>query len=183
MELWDLYDKDRQKTGKLHERGTPMPAGYYRLVVHVCVFNSRGELLIQHRHDEKNVWPGLWDLSAGGSSIAGDTSRSAASRELYEELGIEHSFEEEAPALTVHFDYGFDDYYLLRADLDPASLTLQKEEVQGVRFATLDEVMALYRARKFIPYQEKLLELLFSIADVGYAHIREEDADDRRNPR
>ncbi len=183
MELWDLYDKDRQKTGKLHERGKPVPAGYYRLVVHICVFNSRGELLIQRRHNEKSSWPGLWDLSAGGSSVAGDTSRSAASRELFEELGIRHSFEEEAPALTVHFDYGFDDYYLLRTDLDPATLTLQAEEVQEVRWATLGEVMALYREGKFIPYQEKLLELLFSIADVGYAHIREEDANGRRDPR
>lgn len=171
MELWDLYDKDRQKTGKLHERGKPVPAGYYRLVVHVCVFNSRGELLIQHRHPEKNVWPGLWDLSAGGSSIAGDTSRSAASRELFEELGIDHSFEEEGPVLTVHFDYGFDDYYFLRADLDASELRLQAEEVQGARWATRDEVMALWREGSFIPYQEKLLELLFAAAEVGHAHI------------
>ena len=173
MELWDLYTKDRQKTGRLHVRGTPLPEGYYRLVVHVCVFNSRGELLIQERNPDKRPWPGLWDLSAGGSAIAGDTPHSAASRELYEELGIEHSFEDASPALTIHFDGGFDDYFILRADPDPATLRLQPEEVHAARYATLPEVLALLDGGKFIPYQRKLIEFLFEIGRIGHAHIED----------
>lgn len=171
MEKWDLYTKDRQRTGLFHERGTPMAKGYYRLVVHVCVFNRRGELLIQKRHPEKGVWPGFWDLSAGGSAIAGDTSASAASRELYEELGIEHSFEAENAIFTVHFDEGFDDYYLMYSEADPATLRLQAEEVTEVRFATKSEVMALLDRGEFIPYQRPLLELLFAAGEVGHVHI------------
>jgi len=34
-ELWDLYDEYGNKTGKLHERGTPLRAGEYHLVVHI----------------------------------------------------------------------------------------------------------------------------------------------------
>ena len=51
MELWDLYTNEREKTGLVMKRGEPMPKGYCRLVVHICVFNTAGELLIQHRHD------------------------------------------------------------------------------------------------------------------------------------
>lgn len=171
MELWDLYTKDRQRTGLFHERGKPVPEGYYRLVVHVCVFNSRGEMLIQKRHPEKGVWPGLWDLSAGGSAIAGDTSASAATRELYEELGISHSFLEEHVLLTIGFDNGFDDYYLLREDVAPESLTLQPEEVVAVRYAGRDEVLAMCDRGEFIPYQRPLIDLLFEAGKVGHAHI------------
>ena len=39
MELWELYDIDRQKTGKIIKRGDKVPKGYYHTVVHVCIFN------------------------------------------------------------------------------------------------------------------------------------------------
>lgn len=35
MELWDLYTKDRHKTGKTMMRGAEQPEDLYRLVVHV----------------------------------------------------------------------------------------------------------------------------------------------------
>lgn len=171
MELFDLYTHEREKTGLVHRRGEPMPKGYSRLVVHIAVFNSRGELLIQHRHPEKKVYPALWDISAGGCAVAGETSRIAAERELHEELGIRHSFRDTPPVLTVYFEEGFDDYYVLVADPDPATLRLQAEEVTEARFATLDEIMDLHRRGLFIPYREKLLELLFDAAPLGHVHI------------
>ena len=171
MELCDLYTQDRQRTGLLHPRGEKLPEGYYRLVVHVCIFNSRGELLIQERKATKPVWPGYFDISAGGSAIAGDTSAMAASRELYEELGLCRSFEESGALLTICFDNGFDDYYLLREDIDLATLRLQEEEVESARYATKEEVLALIDEGRFVPFQKKLIELLFAAAEVGHAHI------------
>ena len=47
-ELWDVYDSQRCRTGRTHRRGDPLPPGEYHLVVHICIFNSRGELLIQN---------------------------------------------------------------------------------------------------------------------------------------
>lgn len=66
MELFDLYTENRELTGKTMERGGTVPEGLYRLVVHICVFNSRGEMLIQRRQPFKAGWPGLWDISVGG---------------------------------------------------------------------------------------------------------------------
>ena len=47
MEIMDLYDENRQKTDKTYIRGSAQPKGFYRMVVHVCIFNKLGQLLIQ----------------------------------------------------------------------------------------------------------------------------------------
>ena len=107
MELWDLYDRDRTPTGEVHQRGKPVPAGRYHLVVHVVIFNSRGEMLIQQRQPFKEGWPNLWDVTVGGSAVAGDTSRTAAQRETLEELGLVIDLSGELPRMTLPFDSGF----------------------------------------------------------------------------
>ena len=63
MELWDIYDIDRQKTGKLCRRvdGKALADQDYHLVVHICLFNPHGQLLIQRRQLDKAGYPGLWD--------------------------------------------------------------------------------------------------------------------------
>lgn len=83
MEIWDLYTKDRIKTEETMVRGEKITKGFYRLVVHVCIFNSQGEMLIQQRQLFKSSWPNMWDVTVGGSAISGDTSQSAAEREVY----------------------------------------------------------------------------------------------------
>ena len=103
MEIWDLYTKDRIKTEKTIERGKKLPEGYYHIVVHVCIFNARGEMLIQQRQPFKSGWANMWDLTAGGSATTGDTSQRAAEREVFEEIGFELSLENTRPTLTIHF--------------------------------------------------------------------------------
>ena len=71
MELWNLYDRDRHPTGEILERGKPVPPGRYHLVVHVVIFNSKGEMLIQQRQPFKEGWPNLWDITVGGSPLPG----------------------------------------------------------------------------------------------------------------
>jgi len=57
-------------------------------VVHVLVFNSRGELLLQKRSMNKDVAPGKWDTSVGGHLNPGEGPLSGVHRETKEELGI-----------------------------------------------------------------------------------------------
>ncbi len=64
MELLDLYTSDRVRTGKTMERGNKIPENCYRLVTHLCIFNSAGEMLIQHRQSFKRGWSNMWDLRA-----------------------------------------------------------------------------------------------------------------------
>lgn len=59
METWDIHGKDRNLTGKQMNRGETFERGAYRLVVHVCLFKERGEMLIQQRQPDKDNWKNL----------------------------------------------------------------------------------------------------------------------------
>ena len=165
MELVDLYDENRLPLGKTAERSGPRGPGEYRTVVHVCVFDHAGRLLIQQRTEEKTIWPGLWDVSVGGGVDAGETSRQGAEREFREELGVSLDLGGLRPSMTVNFDGGFDDFYLLTRDLRLEDLALQREEVQAVRWAALEEVLGMLRRGEFIPYPESFLRFLFDMRD------------------
>jgi len=151
-ELWDVYDKDRVKTGKLHKRGETLPEGQYHLVVHVCIFNSKNQMLIQQRQPFKDNWNNMWDLTVGGSAIAGDTSSQAAEREVYEELGLKLDLSNVRPDFTISFPNGFDDYYLVRKDVELSKLVLQETEVQRAKWADKEEVLRMQEEGTFIPY-------------------------------
>jgi len=58
-------------------------------VVHVLVFNSAGELLLQKRSMSKDVAPGKWDTSVGGHVSPAEDQSLAAHREMKEELGVD----------------------------------------------------------------------------------------------
>lgn len=170
MEQWDVYDIHRIKTGELVRRGEEMVGGLH-IVVHVCIFNSKGEMLIQQRTDDKIGWPGMWDVTVGGSAVAGDTSQQAASRELFEELGITYDFTGMRPYLTTNFARGFDDVYMLELDVDLDQIVLQKEEVQAVKWASCEEILAMMRRGEFIPYYESFIQLIFDMR-FKYGSIR-----------
>lgn len=170
MEKWDLYTRDREKTGQTIIRGEQIPEGMFRLVVHVCIFNSKGEMLIQRRQVNKSGWPDLWDLTVGGHVIAGETSCMAAERETWEELGLVISMEGKRPAVTPTFPNGFDDMYTLEMEVDLSELVLQEEEVQDVRWAAKDEILTMIDQEVFIPYHKSLIELLFFLRNHSEAH-------------
>ena len=168
MELWDIYDEAREKTGRTAVRDvTPFRAGEYHLVVHIAVFSEDGRMLIQRRALTKSAG-GLWDITAGGSALAGETSGEAACRELFEELGLR--LELPRPSFTVNFDRGFDDVFLVRAEPPLSSLVLQEEEVCDAKWATLEEILSMLDEGKFIDYRRHFLELLFEM-DCGYGMI------------
>jgi hypothetical protein len=86
MELWDIYDAYRHKTGRTGVRGEPVLPGDYHLVVHLIVFNAAGQMLIQQRQSCKRSCPDMWDITVGGCAVVGESSQEAAMRELREEI-------------------------------------------------------------------------------------------------
>lgn len=59
-------------------------------VVHMHLFNSRGELFLQKRALTKDLLPGYWDTSVGGHIGQGESPEEALKREAMEELGLEN---------------------------------------------------------------------------------------------
>ena len=164
MEILDIYDRDRHRTGKTYLRKYEIPEGGLRLIVHILIFNDKGELLIQQRADHKKMG-GLWDITCGGASKAGEDSQDGARRELKEELGIDVDFSNLRPILTANFDQGFDDFYILRENIDISDLILQEEEVKAARWASSEELFIMHANGDFVHYKKSFLKLLFDLND------------------
>ena len=146
MELNDIYDKDRNLTGKVHRRGTSWKPGQYGLVVCVWVYDGKGNILLTRRAKGKS-FAGTWENS-GGAAQAGETSRQAIVRELQEETGIraaEEDFEYLDSGKDRNFHY---DYYCLRKKLPIEEIKLQPGETDDVQWATYEQVHALIQNKQ-----------------------------------
>ena len=168
MEMFDLFDVNRQPLNKTMIRGDKTPENCYRHVVHVAVFNTKGDkMLIQKRLATKHPWPDRWDFSCGGSIIAGETSRQGAHRELLEEIGIDYNFDNLRPLFTYNFPNGFNDFYAIQLDVDPATLKLQETEVECVQWATKEEIFEKIDNDEFIPFLKSLFDFIFDLNKTG----------------
>lgn len=130
---------------------------------YILLFNGRGELFVQQRTENKDIYPGCYDIATGGVVLAGEEYDLAAGRELAEEVGVS------GVPLTPLFDF-----YWQEADnkvwgraftcVADGPITLQEEEVQWGRFMPLDEVMQLRRHKPFTPDGLYLLDRYLAAA-------------------
>ncbi|MTD41349.1 NUDIX domain-containing protein [Erwinia sp. CPCC 100877] len=128
----DVYNSQRKKTGKVIQRGAALAKGEYQLAAAAVVVNQ-GKFLITQRHPEKPMGL-LWEVP-GGAVEAGETSCSAALRELKEETGIEVQSSEFCFVETICYEP-----------------LLQPEEVIAARFASFSEIKELQRTAQFTPF-------------------------------
>ena len=147
MEFNDIYDKDRRLTGRLHRRGDRWRKGEYGLVVCVWVHDGKGNLLLTRRAPEKS-FAGTWENS-GGAAKAGETSRQAIARELFEETGILAREEDFEFLRSVQDKNCFYDHYCLCRQVSLDEIVLLPGETDCARWATFEEVHAMI-ARKEI---------------------------------
>ena len=89
MELGDVYDINRNKTGKVIDRHSNdrLSTGEYHLVTEAIIINSRNEILLTKRASTKQKYPLMWECTCG-SCIKGENTLQAILRELKEELGL-----------------------------------------------------------------------------------------------
>ena len=139
MEKWDVYDEKRNPLNRTHTRGTEMVLGENHIVVDVWTVNSDNEILLTLRDPDKEIYPDLWE-NTGGSIVTGETSRSGAVRELFEETGI-HAKEEELVFLGTKKEVtAFVDTYIVRKDLSLSELTMQKGETADAKWVTIHQL-------------------------------------------
>ena len=133
MEIWDLYDQDRNLTGETGVRGEPLPDDRYHLVVEALFLNSKGETLLQRRAKEKDIMPDIWSV-AGGSAVAGEDSFTGAVREAEEEMGFPPDKEHARLFMTERRERPgrnfFRDVWLFYQDVPIENMTWQPGEVQ-----------------------------------------------------
>lgn len=150
-ELWDIYDENRNLTGRHHRRGDFLAPGEYHLVVHVWVRNSRGQFLITKRSPNKG-FPNLWETT-GGSALAGDDSLTAALREMREETGLQLDPGRGERVLSYRGDDYFSDVWLFRQDFELKDVVLLEGETCDVMYADKEKIIALSQAGLFVPFR------------------------------
>ena len=86
MELWDAYDENfRLVSGVTITRPGPVPEGLFHLFCDILVQHRDGDFLLMRRDESKYFFPGMWEATAGGSAIQGETHLACAIRELRED--------------------------------------------------------------------------------------------------
>lgn len=150
-ELWDVYDEDRNLTGRLHRRGEPLPPGEYHLAVHVWLRNSRGEYLLTKRSPNKG-FPNLWECT-GGSALAGDDSLAAALREAREETGLLLQPENGRLLNSALVDDYFRDVWLFEQEYNLADVILLEGETCDKMQATKEKILTMYEEGTLVPYR------------------------------
>ena len=141
MEFNDIYDKDRRLTGRRHRRGDRWRKGEYGLVVCVWVYDGKGNLLLTRRAPQKS-FAGTWENS-GGAAKAGETSRQAIARELFEETGIRAEESEFELLGSSRDNAAFYDYYCLRREVPLTEIVLQPGETDDARWVSFEEAQAM----------------------------------------
>lgn len=146
VEYNDIYDDKRRLTGRTHLRGTPWRKGEYGLIVCVWVYDGHGKLLLTQRAKEKS-FPGTWENS-GGAVRAGEGSREAIARELFEETGIRAEPEEFELLETGRDGFAYYDYYCLKRKTPIEQIRLQPGETDDVQWATFAQVHKLIEEKQ-----------------------------------
>lgn len=141
MELWDAYYDDGTKADATLRRGEPIPEGLNHLVCSILVRHADGTYLLMRRHPDK-TWGGVFEASAGGCVLQGETPLEAARRELQEETGIAGGellpiYEERWPKVLYH---GF----LCETDSPKDAVTLQAGETTEYRWVTEEELRRMH---------------------------------------
>lgn len=179
MEKWDLYTKYRENTGKEHIRGEAIPDGFYHLVVHVWIRNSKGEYLISQRSANRPSFPLMWEC-AGGSVIKGESSIEGAIREVKEEVGLDLKGEDGRLLFSKirGTDYKYEckvfndimDVWLFDYDGELRLEEATTDEVADCKWMTVSEIRKLYEEKELV----QTLDYFFCAVEADeadYSHI------------
>lgn len=160
QEMWDIYDINRKKTGRLAERDVyEFKEGEFHIVVTAIIMNSKNELLISKRAANKGFGL-MWEFN-GGSVLAGETSLEGIIREVKEELGIEFT-KKEAIFFKEKLGYkiapNFKDMWLFRKDIDIKDLSFLDRETIEAKWVSIDEFLKMFEQGEIVPVLDFGLE-------------------------
>jgi isopentenyldiphosphate isomerase len=147
-ELIQIVTENNEELGVV-TRGIMREQNLIHRASYILVFNRSDELLIQQRTDCKDIYPGFWDVAAGGIVLSGESYEESAKRELGEELGISARL---IPCFD-HFHQGPDNQVWGRVFRcrHEGPFHLQPEEINAVRFLPVATVLEMSESHDFTP--------------------------------
>lgn len=165
-EIFDVYNRNGEYLGKkeksmCHSKNP----GFYHKPVWIWIINSKNEILVQKRAKCKKNFPNLWDMPCAGHVVAGESSVEGAIRETYEELGIKTKKEDYIFIKEYIYDPFFEigQVYLLKLDCKVSDFKLQAEEVEQVKWITLNDFEKLFYSDEFVPFPDDYRTMVMNL--------------------
>ncbi len=155
--VWIVNEKNRPLGGTT--RAIMRAKRLIHRSTYIMVTDPKERLLLQKRTLTKDIYPGLWEIAAGGVVAYGEGYLESAMRELGEETGIK------TPNFKRHLDFYYeDDVNRLWGRLFSCSyqgrVRPQEEEVQEAIFADKETLARLIAQKEFTPDSYFLMELI-----------------------
>lgn len=160
MEAWDAYDRNKKKIKGLtiyRKDAKNLPEGVYHLVSDVIVRHKDNTILIMQRDPNKEIHPGIWEATAGGSALKGEDEYSCAFRELEEETGIVNVKLTKLNEFIRDFNHTIHVEFLGTTDVDKDSIILQEGETVAYKWVTLEELKEM---KDQLPFSQEIISEL-----------------------
>ncbi len=175
-ELIDIYNEKNEPLNIKKMKSEAHADGLWHRTVHIWIYNSRKEILLQLRAKDKDLYPDRWDISSAGHVSAGETPVTSALREIKEELGI-NAKEEDLKFVRIREskhqfrnlkNAEFEYIYIMKFDGGEKKLKLQEEELQDARFFPVESIIKGLKEmpEKFVPhgkYAEEMIDMIKSL--------------------
>lgn len=159
-EIFPIVDEDGNILGQVTRGHAHDRSKILHPVVHLHVFNSRGELYLQHRPAWKDIQPDKWDTAVGGHIDLGESVGDALKREVREELGITEFTPESLGHYVFESNREKELVYVHRCIYD-GPISPSKNELSGGRFWSPEEISSNIGKGIFTPnFESEYLKVL-----------------------
>lgn len=160
MEVWDAYNED---LGLFLDfslvRGESIPEGVYHLVCDVIVRHVDGTYLLIQR-DKSIDFGGMWEATAGGAAIKGESPEDCARRELFEKTGISSSHFIEVGRVVNEESHTIYVEFLCETDICKTNITLKKNEASNYIWVDTKTLLDIEKDYLLTERMQKFIEEL-----------------------
>lgn len=164
-EMIDVLDsKTGAKTGEIISKNEAHKNGVWHGSIHLLIVNKdKTKTLLQKRCTDKKLYPNTWDIAVGGHISSGEDAKISVERELEEELGLNPNdykieFLTSVKESLINGGVNSNEFvhiFIIYDDININEITLQKEEVSGVKWVDKNELNYFIDNNLMLPHVEE----------------------------
>lgn len=175
-ELIDIFDSNGIITGKTAMKSEAHRNGWFHQTVHIWFFTFDGQVLLQKRGKDKDIYPLLWDVSVAGHIGAGEEFEISAIREVKEEIGLKITIDQLEKigvfkSIQKHhnklIDCEFHHTYVCELKVSLENLQKQESEVEELKLVSIDQFYSDVSNNKelktFVPYDSDYYKAILKV--------------------